>query len=563
LGPFREALARHHLDEQGRRWIFAAPDQLTAQVGPLSQGPARELGLVLIETPAKAARRPYHQQKLALLLSNLRHFALEQAGRGVAVRHVVHAEGYAGALEQLSQELGQLTVMEPAERELRQELAPLFARGRLLQVPHAGWLTQRAWFEESQRGPPYRMDAFYRSVRQRTGLLMEGGKPLGGRYSFDGENRERWDGEPPAPPPPRFPWDPIKLEVRDLIARRFEKHPGRVDLDSLPATLADAEALWARAKALLPSFGPFEDAMSSRSTGLFHSRLSGLLNLHRLLPSRVVREAAASSAPLQSREGFVRQLLGWREFVRHVHEATDGFRKVPLSKVPITPSGLAAPSLLEAHRPLPPAYWGRRSGLRCLDLVVEDVWREAWCAHIPRLMVLGNLATLLGVSPRELTDWFWVAYSDAYDWVVEPNVLGMATFGAGEVMTTKPYVSGAAYIDKMSDFCGGCAFDPKSTCPVTPLYWNFLGENAARLAGNQRLSLPLASLQKRPAPLRARDAEVAKVVREKLARGEEVRPADLPAAPERAPQEAKLKAAKVKAAKGLSARPAAAKRRVK
>jgi deoxyribodipyrimidine photolyase-related protein len=382
-----------------------------------------------------------------------------------------------------------------------------------------------------------------------------------------------------------FPSDPIKEEVRDLIARHFSRHPGKVDLASLPATLADAEALWTRALALLPSFGPFEDAMSSRSSGLFHSRLSALLNLHRLLPSRVVREAAGSGAPLQSREGFVRQILGWREFVRHVHDATDGFRALPTGPQPVLPApgdggyaawsggpwsrkaapskavrapaataprkvkpreetslersltggfapdGGACPSALEAHRPLPPAYWGAPSGLRCLDLVVADVWREAWSAHIPRLMVLGNLATLLGVEPRALTDWFWVAYADAYDWVVEPNVLGMATFGAGEVMTTKPYLSGAAYLDKMSDFCGGCAFDPKSTCPVTPLYWNLLGENEQRLAGNQRLSMPLASLRKRDPALRARDAEVARVARERLGRGERLTPEDLPPAP--------------------------------
>jgi deoxyribodipyrimidine photolyase-related protein len=585
MGPFRRALAASTPDESGRRWVFAAPDQLTSLVGPLSAGPARELGLVVVETPAKAARRPYHQQKLALVLASQRHFALEQAARGVAVRHVVDERGYAAALTEQARALGPLTVMEPAERELRQELAPLFATGALKKVLHAGWLTKRAWFDESQGGPPYRMDAFYRTVRQQTGLLMEGGKPVGGRYSFDGENRERWDGEPAAPPPPVFPSDPIKEEVRDLITRHFSRHPGQVDLASLPATLADAEALWTRALALLPSFGPFEDAMSSRSSGLFHSRLSALLNLHRLLPSRVVREAAGSGAPLQSREGFVRQILGWREFVRHVHDATDGFRALPTGPQPVLPApgdggyaawsggpwsrkaapskavrapaataprkvkpreetslersltggfapdGGACPSALEAHRPLPPAYWGAPSGLRCLDLVVADVWREAWSAHIPRLMVLGNLATLLGVEPRALTDWFWVAYADAYDWVVEPNVLGMATFGAGEVMTTKPYLSGAAYLDKMSDFCGGCAFDPKSTCPVTPLYWNLLGENEQRLAGNQRLSMPLASLRKRDPALRARDAEVARVARERLGRGERLTPEDLPPAP--------------------------------
>ena len=190
-----------------------------------------------------------------------------------------------------------------------------------------------------------------------------------------------------------------------------------------------------------------------------------------------------------------------------------------------------APSALGAARPLPPAYWGTASGLSCLDTVVADVWREAYTHHIPRLMVLGNLATLLDVSPRALTDWFWVAFADAYDWVVEPNVLGMATWGAGDVMTTKPYIAGAAYLHKMGDYCAGCAFDPKRDCPVTPLYWAFLGRHAARLGHNQRMAVPLAALRKRPAAQRARDAAVFDVVAARLAAGRTVVPGDLPPAP--------------------------------
>ena len=157
---------------------------------------------------------------------------------------------------------------------------------------------------------------------------------------------------------------------------------------------------------------------------------------------------------------------------------------------------------------LPPAYWGKPSGLGCLDRVVADVFREGYSHHITRLMVLGNLATLLDVSPRALTDWFWFAYVDAYDWVVEPNVLAMATYGAGDLMTTKPYISGSAYLDRMSDYCASCRFDPKSTCPVTRLYWAFLGRHEAQLAGNQRIAMPLRSLAKRSPEERARDARV-------------------------------------------------------
>ncbi len=504
-----------------RTWCFVPYDQLHEGLGLLAERDPRELGVVLIENPGKAARRPYHRQKLALVLANLRHFALEQAARGVAVRHVVAGEdGYAGALTRAARELGPLIVHEPAERELRVELAPLLGealRGR----PHAGWLTTEDQFRRSQRAakPPWRMDAFYRLVRRELDLLMERGKPAGGKLSFDEENRQRYRGEPPAPRPPRFVPDEITMEVAALIERAYASHPGQIDLASLPSTAADAEALWSWAlRECLPTFGPFEDAMSRSSSGLFHSRVSALLNLHRLLPARVLRDAVAAPIPLASKEGFVRQIVGWREFVRHVHRATDGFRRVPGLE-----DAEAAPSFLGAQRPLPRAYWrGAPSGLACLDHVVDGVWREAYSHHITRLMVLGNLATLLDVSPRQLTDWFWVAYTDAYDWVVEPNVLAMATYGAGDVMTTKPYIAGAAYLERMSDYCGGCRFHPKKTCPITPLYWAFLDRHAERLADNPRMTVPLAALRKRAPERRAADAATFARVSQLLGEGREL-----------------------------------------
>ncbi len=375
------------------------------------------------------------------------------------------------------------------------------------------------------------MDAFYRHVRRDTGILMENGKPAGGRFSFDTENRRSWRGEPAAPDPPQFLRDPIKEEAADLIASRFRRHPGDLDIDALPATRIDARRLWKWAKThCLPHFGPYEDAMSTRSRGLFHTRLAPLLNLHRILPRRVVHEAAREKIPMAGKEGFIRQVLGWREFVRHVHVATDGFRRLPGRRVSVAsrpgaggwdrwkneawdeakrsagePDGGARPSFLGAARPLPAAFWGERSGLECLDRVVEEVWSSGYGHHITRLMILSNLATLLDVSPRELTDWFWAAYADAYDWVVEPNVLGMGTYAAGDLMTTKPYVSGAAYINRMSDYCGACRYDPKKDCPVTPLYWAFLGRHARRLAANARMRLPLNALKRRTRSQRAAD----------------------------------------------------------
>ncbi len=535
MSAFRDALAAVNPSPAGRRWLFVPYDQLTDGVGPLARERPEELGIVVVENPWKAAQRPYHRQKLALVLANLRHFALEQAGRGVAVRHVVARGPYREALRPLLSELGSMRVMEPAERELRQDLGDL-----LEVVPHEGWLSTPEQFRASQSGPPWRMDVFYRFLRRVTGVLMDQGRPRGGKWSYDPENRLPWKGKPAPPVPPTFPLDPIKAEVGELVERRFERHPGRLNLATLPSTRADAETAWSwAARECLPLFGPYEDAMTVHSTGLFHSRLSPLINLHRLLPRTLVEATAArTDLPLPSQEGFVRQILGWREFVRHVHRETDGFRTLGESLAApgdggysgwagapwqgMTPSAPGG-ALAKGGMPLPPAWWGQPSGLHCLDTVVRDVWEEGWSHHITRLMVLGNLATLLDVSGRELTDWFWVAYIDAFDWVVEPNVLGMATWSSRGVMTTKPYISGAAYINRMSDYCTGCAFDPKGNCPVTNLYWAWLGRHP-ELAANPRMGVVMRALEKRSPAQRARDAEVFEETRERLRRGESLLP---------------------------------------
>jgi len=481
------------------------------------------------------------------VLANGRHFALEQAARGRRVVHIVSDGDFAHALRQAAATHGPLSCARPAERELRIDLQPLVDEGALRVTPHPGWVSSDADFLASSPsaaagGPPWRMDAFYRALRRRTGWLMEGDKPRGGRFSFDGDNRQRWPGTPAAPAPPRFVVDDVTAEVGELILRRYSSHPGTLDLTTLPTTADDATALWTWAKAsCLPHFGPFEDAMATASRGLFHTRLSGVLNLHRLLPRQIVDDVLALQLPLSSQEGFLRQVIGWREFVHHVHERTDGFTRGPGS----SPDG--APSALGAHEALPQAFWpssptpgtddvvidarwrGAKSGLSCLDRVVDDVWAEGYSHHITRLMVLANIATLLDVEPRALTDWFWAAYVDAFDWVVEPNVLGMGTFAAGDVMTTKPYVAGSAYVDKMSDYCGGCTFRPKKPvddggCPLTSLYWAFLHRHADVLDDVDRMKLPMASARKRTPAQKTADERVYAITRRVLGAGEPLAP---------------------------------------
>lgn len=518
--PFAAALAERQSDPVDRDWLYVPYDQLTDQMGPLSKEDPSSVGIVIVENVAKASLRPYHKQKLALVLANMRHFALEQAERGVAVRHVVTDESYAAALAPIANEFGPLRCMVPAERELRTDLESLVISGALELLPHEGWLTTREQFDASHpRGAAWRMDRFYRRVRQDSGILMKDGAPVGGKFSFDADNRRVWKGDPPAPVPPRMRPDAVTEEVLEFVGSHFPKHPGRLDGESLPATKADAARLWQWARAeCLREFGPYQDAMAAESSSLFHTRISALLHLHRLLPSEVVGDVLEMDLPLASTEGFVRQVLGWREFVHHVHDATDGLRLLPNA------SSASEPNHLDVHGSLPAAFWGTQSGLECLDRVVADVWREGYGHHITRLMVLSNIATLLDVSPRELTDWFWVAYTDAFDWVVEPNVLGMGTFAVGDLMTTKPYVAGSAYIDRMSDYCGGCAFNPKKDCPIRSLYWAFLERHRDKLQGNHRLAIPLASSAKRSEDQQFADRSIFEQVGRDLRAGRTVQP---------------------------------------
>ncbi len=532
-------------DLRNRRWIYVPYDRFTDRAGPLTEQSPADTGIVIVESTAKALRRPYHKKKLAVLISNMRHFALEQQQKGVAVlyHHSPMSHGQALLELQARHHLPELTCMTPAERELRVDLSLARQSGLVMAfVPDATWVSTTQDFltvyGAFEPGRSYVMDRFYRHMRQQTGILMRGAKPIGGRYSFDSDNRKAYRGEVPVPDAPRFLPDTMTEEVIDLVQSTYSHHFGSLKNFDLPCTQSEADAVGDFFFAhLLPHFGRYEDAMREDHLQLFHSKTSVLVNLGRLLAADLIRAAAASAmeerAPLASCEGFIRQLLGWREFMRHVHEQTDGYRRLgtqvaqeetpraperssDMAKQGVLGSGSssgrlsnadpfagATPSALHASLPLPAVYWGAHSGLHCMDTVVAQVVEEGWSHHITRLMILSNLATLCGFSPRELTDWFWFAYIDAYDWVVEPNVLGMGTYADGGLTATKPYVSGAAYIRRMSNFCDHCSYDPKKatgagSCPFTALYWTFLARNETTLGSNFRLQMPYRALHSKP-----------------------------------------------------------------
>ena len=541
MSVFRDQLKVDHVTAKQlahRRWIYVPYDRYTDRVGPLTEQAPEDGGIVIVESTAKALRRPYHKKKLIVLISNMRHFALEQQAKGVAVLYHFSPLSHGQALLKLQAERGlpPLTCMTPAERELRLDLEAARVGGLKMEfVEDRTWVSQTKDFTGVyggfKPGRSYVMDRFYRHMRQQSGVLMKSAKPVGGQFSFDAENRKPYRNEVPVPSWPEYVPDSITEEVIEMVEATYGHHFGSSKGFDLPCTQADCDAFWRFfLDHLLPHFGRFEDAMRDDQASLFHSKTSVLLNLGRLLAGNLIRDVAgraeSGAAPLAACEGFIRQLLGWREFMRHVHEQTDGYRllqgDVKWEEKPreqerspdateVAQAAYAAaqdayagatPSALGANRTLPAVYWGVKSGLHCMDTVVEQVVDTGWSHHITRLMVLSNLATLCGFSPRELTDWFWFAYVDAYDWVVEPNVLGMATYADGGMTATKPYVSGAAYINRMSNFCGHCQYDPKKStgpgsCPFTSLYWTFLERNEELLKGNFRLLRSYDMLRKK------------------------------------------------------------------
>ena len=515
-------------------WVFVAYDQLNLSLFKTIEQTIGTVGFVFIESATKGRSRPYHKQKLALLLSNQRHFALEAQEAGYPIDYLLTEGSYAETLTVLAQEVGPIHCVEFAEYSTRMELLPLIESGDLVNHPHKGWLTARSWFTETVgTDPPFRMDRFYRRVRKETGWLMVDAQPVGDKYSFDEENRKPWRGDPVAPVPPAFAPDGIDLEVKTMVDNLYSDHPGFIDFTQIPSSEADIAASMEFARTCLSHFGTYEDAMSTESRGLFHTRLASLLNLHRVMPHQAVEMALESKAELNNVEGFVRQLI-WREYVHHIHEVTDGFRTLEVNRslarrdaqwydaAPLDSE--PHPNHLEQTFPLPKAYWGQESGLACLDESVASVMEEGWTHHIPRLMVLSNIAHLLDVQPRELTDWFHAAFIDAYDWVVEPNVFGMGTFALGSAMMTKPYVAGSAYINRMSNHCKSCEFHPKKTCPIGRLYWAYLERHSHAFAGNHRLSMALRNVAKRSEEMKRIDHQTFLKVQDALANGRTLRP---------------------------------------
>ncbi|MCJ7799015.1 MAG: cryptochrome/photolyase family protein, partial [Polaromonas sp.] len=352
--------------------------------------------------------------------------------------------------------------------------------------------TVREFAAHAQGRKQLRLEYWYRELRNRTGILMEDGKPVGGQWNFDADNRESFGAKGPGELPPRsvFAPDAITLQVIALVNSRFSGHPGARDGFGWPVTRAQAlVALDAFITERLPRFGQYEDAMWQGEAWLYHSHLSSSMNL-KLLSAREVVAAAeaayrAGQAPLAAVEGFVRQILGWREYVRGIY-----WTQMP---------GYAERNALDAQAPLPAFYWTGDTDMACLRDALTQTLQHGYAHHIQRLMVTGLYALLLGVRPQEVHGWYLSVFVDAVEWVELPNTLGMSQFADGGVMASKPYAATGKYIQRMSNHCKGCRFDPaqstgREACPYTTLYWDFLLRHEDRLAKNPRMALQVKNL---------------------------------------------------------------------
>lgn len=477
-------------------------DQLSHEISALSDIDIENDVVMLCEVMEEATYVRHHKKKIAFLFSAMRHFAQELERRGVRVRYVRlddpdNSGSFTGEIRRAIHDIRseRIVVTEPGEFRVREAMDRWTGQfGLPVKIREdTRFLCSVAEFKswaDGRKTP--RMEYFYREMRRKYGILMNGEEPEGGSWNYDSQNRKSPCGGLFIPKPWMTEPDAATREVMELVSARFPDHFG--DLEPFYFAVTREQALKVLESFIaerLPHFGDFQDAMIEGQPWMYHSHLSFYLNCGLLNPLEVVREAERAyrqgRAPLNAAEGFIRQIIGWREYVRGIY-----WLKMP---------GYAELNALNARRALPWFYWTGETDLNCLKQCVDETKANAYAHHIQRLMVLGNFALLAGVEPKQVNEWFLVVYADAYEWVELPNVSGMILFADGGYLGSKPYAAGGAYINKMSDYCKSCAYDVKlktgpKACPFNYLYWNFMIENQERLRTNPRLGLSYKTLER-------------------------------------------------------------------
>lgn len=482
---------------------FILGDQLSLEMSCLSGLNKSATVILMTEVGDETTYVRHHKKKIAFILSAMRHFADDLRTAGWTVDYVklddvANTGSFTSELARAVKRhrCGAVVVTEAAEYRVTQMQA---SWGNILDVPveiradtRFFWSIDRfaAWAKGRKL---LRMENFYHEIRRSTGYLMEpDGKPTGGQWNFDSENRKPAKDDLFIPDVARHKPDAITRDVLSLVASRFGNHIGDLEPFWFATTRTDAlAALDHFIDVALPGFGDYQDAMVTDQKFLYHSVLAQYLNCGLLDPREICEAAIAAyrsgHAPINAVEGFIRQIIGWREYVRGIY-----WLKMP---------DYVESNYLEASRPLPDFYWTAATDMACLKAAISQTIEEAYAHHIQRLMVTGNFAMLTGVDPRAVHEWYLAVYADAYEWVELPNVIGMSQFADGGLLGSKPYAGGGNYINKMSTYCAGCAYDVKKrvgdgACPFNALYWHFLARNRAKLGTNQRLRTVYATWDK-------------------------------------------------------------------
>jgi deoxyribodipyrimidine photolyase-related protein len=475
------------------RLIFG--DQLSYSISSL-EGYDKVNDIVLMcEVIDEANYVKHHKKKIAFLFSAMRHFANELIEMGFSVCYVklddiLNTGSFLGEVMR-HQKHGfyrNIVVTQPSEYRVLVDCQSWQEKlGCDVEIrPDDRFLSSPEDFSNWALGrKQIRMEYFYRIMRQNHNILMAGNEPVGGKWNYDSENRQKPNVDLAIPAPFRSSIDSITQEVITLVSERFADHFGDVLPFQFAVTRDEAlKALKQFIEYRLFYFGDYQDAMIEGEPWMYHSHLSFYLNCGLLLPMECIRAAEQAyydgNAPLNSVEGFIRQIVGWREYIRGIY-----WLKMPAYK---------AENFFEAKRKLPDFYWTADTKMNCLSQCVTETKENAYAHHIQRLMVLGNFALLTGIDPVDVNEWFLIVYADAYEWVELPNVTGMILFADGGYLASKPYAAGGSYINKMSNFCKNCDYsvtkkNGENACPFNYLYWSFLAQNRDKLSNNYRLAM--------------------------------------------------------------------------
>ncbi|MEP1143823.1 MAG: cryptochrome/photolyase family protein [Henriciella sp.] len=474
--------------------ILVLGDQLSPRLSSLQAGDRARDRVLIVEVQEEATYVRHHKKKIAFLFSAMRHFAEELRADGWTVDYVAlddpeNSGSFTGEIARAVDRVapGKILVTEPGEWRVRAAMETwqsafgvpidVLADDRFI-------ATHREFAEWAEGRKQLRMEYFYRDMRRKTGLLMDGDQPEGGKWNYDAENRKPAKADLFMPTPLQAAPDEITQDVLALVEQRFGNHFGDLTPFWFGVTRAHAEAALDQfIETALANFGDYQDAMLEGERFLYHSILGLYINAGLLDPLEVCRRVEAAykngKAPLNAAEGYIRQIIGWREYVRGIY-----WLKMP---------DYVDQNFFGNSRALPDFYWTGETDMACMRAAIKQTKEDAYAHHIQRLMVTGNFALIAGIDPKQVHEWYLAVYADAYEWVELPNTLGMSQFGDGGLLGSKPYASSGNYIHKMSDHCKGCSYNVKQktgddACPFNPLYWDFLVRNRDKLAGNPRMA---------------------------------------------------------------------------